>query len=207
MTTTTTTTESNESTLKDMTIYIKEMSFIFFFFKKTIIYLILESSKLFYNFMNYLNTFYHVEFECFFYYNGNEMCIRHFNYNDFPLHFNSSIERIEIRYKENGKYYRFVEKNYPSSYNKICNLPPDNYEGVIGPKGVLTCNLDSIDITSLIIEYQGPNKDFYCSDLRLKDIDVSSLEAFEGVRGISSLEILDMNFDTHLFKYDDLIVL
>jgi hypothetical protein len=188
---------------KDLTLYIKEMSFLFVLFKKTIIYLILESSKLSCDFIHYLNTFSHVEFECFFYYSENEMCIRHLDYNDFPLHFNNAIEKIEIRYKENGKYYRFVEKNSSQfeRYPQLCPLPPVSMDGSVGPKGVLICTLDSIDITSIVLEYQGPNKNFYGSDFRLSDINGVS------VSPDSSLEILDVNLDTHLFKYDDLIVL
>jgi hypothetical protein len=185
--------------------------------------LIMLGFHLFNTFMTFVNDcisfvleFNNPDYTGFFFYilsdGSHEMCIRHFILSDFPIHFNSSIEKIEIKYKYNEQNYRYVERN-PYNAVKVCDFPKDNdsSEGPIGPKGIINCLLTSTcpisggyiytDITSLVLEYQGPLKDFHGSDLRVRDIRHPSISSD------SFVEILDSQIDTHLFKYDDLIEL
>jgi hypothetical protein len=170
-----------------------------------------------------LFSLFYVDFKCSFFYEeneslrelGSEICIRHFEINDFPLFFNSSIDKIEIKYKHDDNTYRYVEKN-PYKAIKICKFPllTSEESNILGPKGIISCILHptgpldvfektpEIDITSLLLEYQGPLKDFHLNtDFRVKDI------MHDYINENCYIEILNANVDSYVFKYDDLIVL
>jgi hypothetical protein len=170
-----------------------------------------------------LFSLFYVDYNCSFFYEedkslrGSEICIRHFEIDDFPVFFNSSIEKIEIKYKHDNNTYRYVEKN-PYKAVKICKFPLSTSESYVtsflAQKGIISCILNptgpldvfektpEIDITSLLLEYQGPLKDFHQNtDFRVKDI------MHDYINENCYIEILDANVDSYVFKYDDLIVL
>jgi hypothetical protein len=189
--------------------------------------LLLQTFNLYISISNIdLFSLFYVDFKCSFFYEeneslrerGSEICIRHFEIDDFPVFFNSSIDKIEIKYEHDNNTYRYVEKN-PYKAIKICKFPLLTYEEsevthILGPKGIISCILHptgpldvfektpEIDITSLLLEYQGPLKDFHQNtDFRVKDI------MHDYINQNCYIEILDANVDSYVFRYDDLIVL
>jgi hypothetical protein len=162
-------------------------------------------------------SLFHVDLECSFFYEDenlrdSDICIRHFYIDDLPLFFNSSIRKIEIIYEHENNKYRYVEKN-PYNAVKICKFSiPTTLPKIVGPKGIISCVLNStgpltvfektpgIDITSLLLQYQGPLKDFHQNtDFRVKDI------MHDYINENCYIEILDTNVDSYVFKYDDII--
>ena len=124
--------------------------------------------------------------------------------------YNTQTVKVEIVYEHFNKVYRFIEKDMTknvSSFayytNEQLNSPIGNSSGMLS--AVLVDSDERTDITNLIIEYQGPMRNFYndipgyvmtLSDINHPQITVNTI-----------LEILDMNFDTKIFSYNDLIVL
>lgn len=120
-------------------------------------------------------------------------------------------KKIEVFYSVLGRNYRYIEK-FHNNYE--CNFFFPVYQEEIlktpvGSGGILSCEVlsgeDNFDITDLMLEYQGPRKNFY-SDIEnysfsLRDID------HPGVTKDSYLVMTDFNFNEYVFYFDDEILL
>lgn len=124
-----------------------------------------------------------------------------------PIQLDNSYSKLELKYQYSNKTYRYVEKNMNNKILKFPIYSVDIMNKPVGNKGILSAEIINnnirIDISSLLLEYQGPLKNFY-QDITGYTFLLSDIR-HESIQEDSVLSILDMNFNTYEFKCNDVI--
>ena len=124
-----------------------------------------------------------------------------------PIQLNNSYSKLELEYQYSNKKYRYVEKNMNKKILKFPIYSVNIMKNLVGNKGILSAeiinNNNKIDISSLLLEYQGPLKNFY-QDIPDYTFLLSDIR-HESIQENSILYVLDINFNTYNFKFNDVI--
>lgn len=126
-----------------------------------------------------------------------------------PISLSPDYTKVEIVYSlYHNKIFRYIEKNTSKKYLQFPIYPIEKLK-MGNPNSILSATLktngNETDITNLLIEYQGPLKNFYkdIPGYSFKVSDISDMSVSED----SVLIILDSDFEEHTFKFDETIVL
>lgn len=127
-----------------------------------------------------------------------------------PIRLNDNYTKVEIVYEYFNKIYRFVEKDMSKRISSFpCYTDEQLEDSIRNSPGLLSAVLvtpdDRIDVTDLMIEYQGPMRNFY-NDIPGHILSLSDIN-HPLITDTSVLEILDMNFNTTEFSYNEFITM
>lgn len=151
---------------------------------------------------------------CFVY--DNETYIKSYiPYVNYPIRMLYNYYKIEIVYKFQQKTYTYIEYNnsdkahnvkFPMySHNELMNISSES--SVILAE--LIYNDESRkDITNILLQYQGPKKNFYkdldsICHIQLSDIDIDDTPIYTD----TVLQILDSDLEIHNFNYSDMLII